>query len=133
MKGLGKYPFEKTSSSSLSLSHAVNTEFPDSLSGHFFLSSINPVCSSRQHPVSTHVFKSGQSTLASPCIGVHKRALHVHPYFSSSIPHVFFVLVSWFLRWEVGGRTATVLLRFASRKYFFVKKFMEFYRLIIFK
>ena len=35
--------------------------------------------------------------------------LWVHPFFYSSVPHVFVLLV-WFLRWEVSGCTAAVLL-----------------------
>ena len=27
----------------------------------------------------------------------------------SEVPHVLFVLLGWFVRWEVGGRTDTVL------------------------
>ena len=37
-----------------------------------------------------------------------------HPYFSSSVQHVF-VLLEWFVRWEISGRTAAVLWGAASR------------------
>ena len=45
----------------------------------------------------------------------------VHPCFSSSALHVLFILLEWFVRWEAGSCTITVLwgiaYRFFSRRY----------------
>ena len=41
--------------------------------------------------------------------------LWVCPYFTCSTPHVFFVLLGWFLRWEVDGHTVSVLYVAISR------------------
>ena len=47
------------------------------------------------------------------CISVQdstgKHLLLVRPYFTGSAKHVLFVLFAWFLRWEIGGRTAAIL------------------------
>ena len=44
----------------------------------------------------------------------------VHSYFSSSAPHILFLLFGWFVRWEVGGRTEATfsgISRFRSRQH----------------
>ena len=35
---------------------------------------------------------------------IEERPFWVRPCFSSSVPHVLFVLLGWFVRWEVSGR-----------------------------
>ena len=40
---------------------------------------------------------------------IRQNYLWLHPYFSSSIPNAFFILLGWFVRWEEGGCTTTVL------------------------
>ena len=53
---------------------------------------------------------------AHPCEGVHRStSLMSSSYFSTSIPHVWFILFGWFSWWVVGGRTAAVLWSVASR------------------
>ena len=44
-----------------------------------------------------------------------KRCAYVRPCFSSNTPHVLFVLLEWFIRWEASGRRAVVLWIFSSR------------------
>ena len=44
-----------------------------------------------------------------------ERRLGVGPYFSKSVLHVLFVLLGWFLRWKVSGRTDAVLRDIATR------------------
>ena len=40
---------------------------------------------------------------------IRKRRLWDRLYFCSSNPHVLFILLGWFVRWEVSGRSAAVL------------------------
>ena len=54
-----------------------------------------------------------QPTLAYLC--VEERHLWVHPSFFSSVPHILFILLEWFLRWEVSSQTPAVLYGVASR------------------
>ena len=35
--------------------------------------------------------------------------LWVHPYFTNSAQHVFFIFLGWFVRWKISGRTTAVL------------------------
>ena len=46
---------------------------------------------------------------------IKEHCFWVPTYFSSSIPHVLFILLEWFVRWEAGGHIAAVLLGFISR------------------
>ena len=50
---------------------------------------------------------------------IRERRLWVRPCLSSSVPHALFVLLGWFLRREVSGRTIVVSWNVASRKIFF--------------
>ena len=70
-----------------------NTDFPDS-----FSPSIAPGRSSGLHPVSAQSW----------CMWVFANiteSVKVRPSFFSSAPHVLFVFLAWFVRWEVGSRT----------------------------
>ena len=57
---------------------------------------------------------TGTSMNRSPIGECH---LWVHPYFSNSGLHVLFILLEWFVRWDVSGHTADILLGVASRIY----------------
>ena len=46
---------------------------------------------------------------------IEEHHLWVRPCSSSSVPHVLFILLGWFYRWEVSGCTAVVLWGVASR------------------
>ena len=49
------------------------------------------------------------------CWGPYKNVTWVCPCFSTSVPRVLFILLGWFLRWEVDGRIPVVLWGVASR------------------
>ena len=90
------------------------------LAGHSTLSSIAFGRSARLHPCSHRAAVDKfwlvvQSLLIS--VKGFRGARHswVCPYFSNSVPHVFFVLFGWFKRWEGGGSIAAALWNVASR------------------
>ena len=84
------------------------------LSSHPFLSSIAPDGFSKLHPMSVQnwfrLVLACQTTLARPCVGVHKRPLLVGSFLL--LQHVVFVFACFFLWWEVSGRRAVVLWMF---------------------
>ena len=85
-----------------------------SLSHHSSLSPIASGRSSRLHPVSVQcccrLILVGCPILARLREEVHwRRRLWVYSSFSSSVPYILSVLLRRFLRWEIGGRAATVL------------------------
>ena len=89
------------------------------LSHNLSLSSIIPDRSFKQHPMSAQCWC--KSLLVSQHFCVHKLEssgeyhLWIHSYFSNSTLHVLFVLLVWFVRWEVSSCTAAVLWCIASR------------------
>ena len=95
-----------------------STELPD-VFRHLPLSSITLDRSSKLH------IRFTQSWCQSFLVGQHwhihmpksieKRRLWVRPFFSSSASHVLFILFEWFLRWEIGDRTAAVFWNVISR------------------
>ena len=46
---------------------------------------------------------------------IRERHLWVRPNFSSNSPHILFVLLEWFVRWEAGGHIAVFLWYAASK------------------
>ena len=93
---------------SLSLSLSLLPSLSSIISGKF----------SESHPLSTLSWckqvLTGQPTLALPRVGVHKRTSFIIslPWFYNSVLHLFFVLLSWFLRCEVSGQTAFFIMGF---------------------
>ena len=69
------------------------------------------------HRVSSQLLKMSFCLLAN--IGVSKSIGESHfwicSYFTSSAQQVLFILLGWFVRWKVSGRTAAVLWSSASR------------------
>ena len=103
---------------SSSSSYTDCADYPISL--HPSFSSIAPCRSSKLHPVSTQSWckyvLASQSTLVCPCVGFHRRmSLMGLSCFSNSVPHVLFVWLGWFLRWDISGCTTVVLSCVASR------------------
>ena len=85
------------------------------------MSSIALFRSSRLHPVSAQSWCKSLLVGQLWCIhvweSIRECCLWVCFYFSSSAPHVVFVFLGCFLRWEVSGRTTAVLWATASRIY----------------
>ena len=90
-----------------------------SLFYHSSLSSIDPGRTSRWHLICV------QSWYKSLLVGQHwsvyvhdfmrESRLWVRPCFSSCDQRILFVLLGWFMKWEVGGRRAAVLKGVVSR------------------
>ena len=55
------------------------------------------------------------NTGVSMCRGPQKNASYELILASPAVPHILFVLLEWFVRWEVSGRTAAVLWFVALR------------------
>ena len=95
------FPSSSLSSSSSPSNHADSMEFADTIS-----LSVPTILErfSWLHSVSVQILCWTANTSAS----MSERCLWCHPYFFSSTQHVLFVLLEYFLRWEVNGRTAVV-------------------------
>ena len=70
-----------------------------------FLDSLSPSVPiiHRSWPVNQHCYVDVRESRK-------ENPLRVRPCFSSSVPHILFVLPGWFGRWKTGGCTAVVLL-----------------------
>ena len=93
------------------------TDFPDSLSLSLSLSLSAPIpviyrswTASRVRIALMYISPSWLvNTIAFMYRGPGKNVTYVSPCFSSSDQHILFVLLGWFLRWEVSGCTPAVL------------------------
>ena len=113
--------------------HAASTDFTDSLSLSVSVSvsvslslSIRPYHASLPavhlgyipYPYRSFIDRfsfDGQHLHVCVKRSIEESRLWVHPYFSSNVPYVLFILFGWFCRWEVSGRTAAVSWNVASR------------------
>ena len=102
-----------SSSSSSSSNHADSTDFPlFSLPIHLFYPSLLGGLTSNiqySHSVDLNVLP-GHPTLASLWVVIHwkKHPLWVRPRFNDSVLYVLSILLGWFLRRKVSGRTSVV-------------------------
>ena len=75
---------------------------------------------SRWHPVSSqswwvlNFFWSANTDMSIYMNSLENIAL-IYPYFFNSAQHVLFILLGWFVRWEVSGCIAAILLSAASK------------------
>ena len=103
--------------SSLS-SCADSTEFPDSLSltiHPYYPSHLVSLLGCILYP---HTADVSLYCLANTSVSMcRERHLWVHLCFPSSAPYVLFILLKWFVRWEVRSRTTDILWGVASRTY----------------